>query len=144
MPGIERMANIIDTIVDRDFIADAPPASWRMVLVAAVLLLAALAGVPTAFMPTALCGTCRGRADCGLGFAAAQLAFAHHFWLPLVAPAAALATAMAAVLLFRYWVVDRDGRLVRSAFRHYLAPGDGQTPGRASRALAARRRDARR
>ena len=29
---------------------------------------------------------------------------------------------MASVLLFRYWVVDRDGRLVKSAFRHYLAP----------------------
>jgi adenylate cyclase len=26
------------------------------------------------------------------------------------------------VLLFRYWVVDRDGRRIRTAFRQYLAP----------------------
>ena len=31
-------------------------------------------------------------------------------------------TASATVLLFRYWVVDRDGRRIRTAFRQYLAP----------------------
>jgi len=35
---------------------------------------------------------------------------------------AALATAAATMLLYRYWVVDRVGRRVRSAFCHYLAP----------------------
>jgi adenylate cyclase len=29
---------------------------------------------------------------------------------------------MLAVLLFRYWVVDREGRRVRSTFQHYMAP----------------------
>jgi len=43
-------------------------------------------------------------------------------WLPLVAPMVALATSAATVLLFRYWVVDRDGRRIRMAFRQYLAP----------------------
>ena len=26
------------------------------------------------------------------------------------------------MLLFRYWIVDRVGRRIRSAFSHYLAP----------------------
>jgi adenylate cyclase len=43
-------------------------------------------------------------------------------WLPRVEPVAALASAAATVLLFRYWVVDRVGRRIRSAFSHYLAP----------------------
>ncbi len=54
--------------------------------------------------------------------AVAQLAFAKNVWLPLIGPVAALATAAVTVLLFRYWVVDRVGRRVRSAFCHYLAP----------------------
>ena len=55
-------------------------------------------------------------------FGGAQLAFVHGLWLPLVMPIAALAAATAAVLLFRYGFVDRQQRLVRSAFQHYLAP----------------------
>ena len=53
---------------------------------------------------------------------AAQLTFAQNVWLPLVAPMVALATSAVTVLLFRYWVVDRDGRRIRMAFRQYLAP----------------------
>jgi adenylate cyclase len=120
MPGVERMANIIDTIIGRDFIR-APPASWNIVVTAMILLAAALAGAMTEFLPTrfaALAGATPVAAWAG----AAQLAFAQNVWLPLVAPVVALATGAATVLLFRYWVVDRDGRRIRAAFRQYLAP----------------------
>ena len=120
MPGVERMANIIDTIISRDFIG-APSGSWNIVVTAAILLMAALAGAMTEFLPTrfaALAGATPIAAWAG----AAQLAFAKNVWLPLVAPMAALATAAATVLLFRYWVVDRDSRRIRTAFGQYLAP----------------------
>lgn len=120
IPGVERMANIIDTIVGRDFIAT-PRGSWKIVVTAAILLAAALAGAVTEFLPTrfaALAGVTPIAAWAG----ASQMAFAKNLWLPLVEPAAALATAAAAVLLFRYWVVDREGRSIRAAFRQYLAP----------------------
>src|SRR6185295_4563158 len=52
----------------------------------------------------------------------AQWAFLRGQWLPLAQPVATLAAATLAVLLFRYWVVDRDGRRIRVAFRHYMAP----------------------
>ena len=44
------------------------------------------------------------------------------WWLDLVTPLAGLSAALVAVLLYRYAVVDRTGRRVRTAFRHYLAP----------------------
>jgi adenylate cyclase len=120
MPGIERMANIIDTIIGRDFIG-ASPGSWNIVVTAMILLLAALAGAMTEFLPTRFAAlACATPVAAWAG--AAQLAFAQNVWLPLASPMAALATAAATVLLFRYWVVDRDGRRIRTAFRQYLAP----------------------
>jgi adenylate cyclase len=120
MPGVERMANIIDTIISRNFIG-APSGSWNIVVTAAILLAAALAGAMTEFLPTRVAALA-GAAPIAVWAGVAQLAFAKNLWLPLVEPVAALATAAATVLLFRYWVVDRDGRRIRSAFRQYLAP----------------------
>jgi adenylate cyclase len=120
MPGVERIANIIDTIVSRDFIGTSS-GGWRIVVVAAVLLMAALAGAMTEFLPTRLAALA-GAAPIAAWAATAQLAFAKNIWLPLIEPVAALGTAAATVLLFRYWVVDRVGRRIRSAFCHYLAP----------------------
>ena len=120
LPGVERLANIIDTILARDFIAE-NPAPWPVLVVAAILIAAALTGALMAVLPT------RAAALAGLApilawALAAQFAFIHGLWLPLVEPIAAFAAAGLSVLLFRYWVVDRDGRRIRAAFRHYLAP----------------------
>jgi adenylate cyclase len=120
MPGVERIANIIDTIINRDFIST-PSGGWRIAMTAAVLLVASLTGAMTEFLPTRLAALA-GAAPIAAWAGLAQLAFARNVWLPLIEPVAALATAAATVLLFRYWVVDRVGRRIRSAFCHYLAP----------------------
>jgi adenylate cyclase len=120
MPGVERMANIIDTIINRNFIGE-PSGSWNIVVIAAILLMAVLAGAMTEFLPTRFVALA-GAAPIAAWGGVAQLAFAENVWLPFVAPTAALATAAATVLLFRYWVVDRDSRRIRSAFGQYLAP----------------------
>jgi adenylate cyclase/guanylate cyclase len=83
--------------------------------------MATLAGAMIEFLPTRL-AVLAGAAPIAAWAAAAQLAFANNIWLPLIEPVVALATAAATVLLFRYWVVDRVGRRIRSAFCHYLAP----------------------
>ena len=87
----------------------------------AILSLAALTGGLTEILPTQF-AVLAGAAPLAGWFGAAQWAFVGGLWLPLVGPVSALAAASIGVLLFRYWVVDRDGRLVRSAFRHYLPP----------------------
>ena len=120
MAGVERVANIIDTIISRDFI-NPVSGGWMIVVMAAVLLMAALAGAMTEFLPTRLAALA-GVAPIAVWTAAAQFAFLKDVWLPLVEPVTALATAAATVLLFRYWVVDRVSRRIRSAFCHYLAP----------------------
>ncbi len=120
MTGIERTANIIDTILSRDFISSVS-SGWMIVVIAAVLLIAALAGAMTEFLPTRLAALA-GTAPIAVWAATAQLAFLKNLWLPLIEPVTALATAAATVLLFRYWVVDRAGRRIRRAFCHYLAP----------------------
>jgi adenylate cyclase len=117
---VERMANIIDTIVEHDFITEIR-AEWKLAVAVAILSLAALTGALTEILPTRL-AVLAGAAPLAGWFGAAQWAFVGGLWLPLVGPVSALAAASIGVLLFRYWVVDRDGRLIRSAFRHYLAP----------------------
>jgi adenylate cyclase len=120
LPGTERLANTIDTILRRDLIADSPP-WWTAAALAAVLLLAGATGGVTAVLPTRVAALA-GVVALTAWFAGLQWAFAQGLWLPLVNTTAALMTATLAVLLFRYWVVDREGRHVRAAFRHYLAP----------------------
>ena len=120
MPGAERMANIIDMVISRDFIG-ALTEHWRIVVAAAILAIAALTGAMTEFVPTRFAALV-GIAPIAAWAGAAQLAFARNLWLPLVEPVAAFVTATASVLLFRYWIVDRDARRIRTAFRRYLAP----------------------
>jgi adenylate cyclase len=120
LPGTERMANIINTILQRDWIrTDITSSSF--VVVAAVLALTALAGAIGTRLPIRV-GLFAALLPVAAWCSAAQIAFLHDIWLPLVWPAIALIAAMAAILLFRYWVVDREGHRVMAAFQHYLAP----------------------
>ncbi|HZK89715.1 MAG TPA: adenylate/guanylate cyclase domain-containing protein [Stellaceae bacterium] len=120
LPGTERMANIIDTILHRDWIRTDITAS-SFAVVAAVLLIAALAGAAATRLRTRA-GLVAALIPLVAWCGAAQIAFLQGIWLPLVWPLIALTAAMAAILLFRYWVVDREGRHVMAAFEHYLAP----------------------
>jgi adenylate cyclase len=120
IPGTERLANIVDTILSRDFIRESPP-PWPMIAIGLVAVLAIATGIAGALLPTRLAAL--GGAVPVLGWAAgAQLAFEHGLWLPVVNPVAALAAATAGVVLFRYGFVDRQRRAIHGAFRHYLAP----------------------
>ena len=120
MPGSERMANVIDTIVTGDFIRENPP-PWPEITIAAVLLLAMLTGTGTALLPTRI-AVLASAAPLLAWCVAAQVAFARGLWLPVVNPALALTAAVLTTLLFRYGIVDQQRRRVQSAFRHYLAP----------------------
>jgi adenylate cyclase len=120
IPGTERLAHIVDTILAGDLIRDNPP-PWPRIVIGLIALLAMSAGFAAALLPTPLAAF--GGAVPILGWlAGAQMAFVHGLWLPVVAPGLALAAATAGVLLFRYGFVDRQRRLVQTAFRQYLAP----------------------
>ena len=120
LPGTERMANIIDTILQGDFIRELSDTDM-LGAIGAVLVVAGLTGLATALLPTRI-AVLVCAAPLFLWCAAAQAAFQRGIWLPVAEPLVALGAAVGAVLLFRYWVVDREGRRVRVAFRHYLSP----------------------
>lgn len=118
--GTERLANVVDTILARDFVRDDPP-PWPSLVIGLVAVLAAAIGVAAALLPTRLAAF--GGAVPILSWAAgAQIAFERGLWLPLVGPVASLVAATAAVLFFRYGFVDRERRAINRAFRQYLAP----------------------
>ena len=120
IPGTERLANVVDMILARDFIRDSPP-PWPWIVIGSVALLAMATGVAAALLPSRYAAL--GGAMPLFGWAGgAQLAFVNGLWLPVVLPMAALAAATAGVLLFRYFFVDRQRRQVQTAFRQYLAP----------------------
>lgn len=120
MPGTERMANIIDSLVGGDFIRE-NPAPWPLLTIAAVMLLAVTSGAAIALTPTRI-AVLAAAAPALLWAGGAQLAFNRGLWLPLVNPLLALAAAPLSVLLFRYAFIDLQRRRVHAAFRHYLAP----------------------
>jgi adenylate cyclase len=120
VPGTERMANIVDTILSGDFIREVPP-PWPALVIGIVMALGLLTGGAAAMLPTRFAAL--GGAAPILGWSAGtQIAFEHGLWLPLINPVIALAAATATVLLFRYALVDRQRRGIQGAFRHYLAP----------------------
>ena len=120
IPGTERLANIVDMILSRDFIRDNPP-PWPWIVIGSVALLAVATGIAATLLPSRYAAL--GGAVPLFGWAGGvQLAFMNGLWLPAVIPLAALAAATGGVLLFRYGFVDRQRRRVQTAFRHYLAP----------------------
>ena len=88
IPGTERLANIVDTILAGDFIRENPP-PWPTIVIGLVAVLAIATGLAAALLPTRLAAF--GGAVPILGWAGgAQIAFAHGLWLPLVGPVVAL------------------------------------------------------
>jgi adenylate cyclase len=120
IPGTERLANIVDTILAGDFIREHPP-PWPSIVIGLVAGLAVIAGLAASVLPTRLAAL--GGVIPILGWAGgAQIAFERGLWLPLVGPVLALGAATVGVLLFRYGFVDHQRRVIHRAFRQYLAP----------------------
>jgi len=120
MPGSERMAHIIDSLIQHDFIRE-NPAPWPLATIGLVALLAIAGGFGTAVVPTRLVALPAAAPVLAWG-AGAQAAFVEGLWLSFVNPAISLIAATLTVLLFRYGLVDVQRRRVQAAFRHYLAP----------------------
>ena len=118
LPGSERMADAIATMLDRDFIRELP---LSRALVAGVLLLALASGLATARLPIRA-GVAVGLLPPLVWVLGARVGFGQGWWLPTVQPVAALAAAALSAFLFRYWVTDRERRQIKATFSRYMAP----------------------
>jgi adenylate cyclase len=119
-PGVERMANVVSMMLDRDFITELSE-GWMAFTLGLVLLIAATMGAAMARLNVRW-AIVAAATPLLLWASAAQFAFVCGLWLPAAEPATALAAAALVVLLFRYIVVGREGRYIKSVFGRYLSP----------------------
>lgn len=120
LPGVEFHATVIDSILHRDFIRQPDPGTAGLLPVA-TLLAVGLAAAVASLLPTWFGGIVALLPAAGFAVLA-QAAFNRGFWIPATGALAALVGGGLSVILFRYLMVDREGRRVKSAFRRYLAP----------------------
>jgi adenylate cyclase len=120
LPGIERHATVIDTILRQDFMVrrdDTVPLDLGFLVVGGLIigwlgqrgrLLAPAVGL---------------LAVMGIVLAANLVAFFEFGrWLDLFAPLLALVAVYAIVVLYKYFIGERQERRIRAAFKHYLSP----------------------
>jgi adenylate cyclase len=121
MPGVERHATVVDDVLRQDFVVR------RYDITALVDLgFVVLGGLLIGWLGQ------RGRLlgpSLGLGaLLAAALAtnllafFERGLWLNLFLPLIAAVAIYTAVILYKYFIGDRQERRIRAAFKHYLSP----------------------
>jgi adenylate cyclase len=120
MPGVERHATVIDDVLRQDFVVR------RDVTALLDLGFVVLGGLLIGWLGQ------RGRLlgpSLGLGaILAAVLAtnllafFERGLWLNLFLPLMAAVAIYTAVILYKYFIGDRQERRIRAAFKHYLSP----------------------
>ena len=120
MPGVERHATVIDDVLRQDFVVR------RDVTALLDLGFVVLGGLLIGWLGQ------RGRLlgpSLGLGaILAAVLAtnllafFERGLWLNLFLPLMAAVAIYTVVILYKYFIGDRQERRIRAAFKHYLSP----------------------
>jgi adenylate cyclase len=119
LPGIEWRATVIDDILRQDFVVR-PDA--RVLLDLGFLVLGGLA-IGWLAQRGHLLAPSVGLGAMLAGVLAINLwAFQRGLWFDLFAPLLALLVLYAVVMLYKYFIGDRQERRLRAAFKHYLSP----------------------
>lgn len=119
MPGVEVHATVLDALLRNRFIAD--PFASRGALLALCALAGALVAAALYKMGPMTASASAGGAGLLL-LEIGYLALARgHFRLPVVSPIVAIAGTYAATAAYRFALANRERRLIRRAFQHYVA-----------------------
>jgi adenylate cyclase len=120
MPGVERHATVIDDVLRQDFVVR------RDITALVDLGFVVLGGLLIGWLGQ------RGRLlapSLGLGAILAAVVatnllafFERGLWLNLFLPLMAAVAIYTAVILYKYFIGDRQERRIRAAFKHYLSP----------------------
>jgi len=119
-PGVEIRANVIQNLIDNDFIRR--PLWMFLVDIAVMAVLGILLALllPRLSFNTGLAVTAV-MAVVTLAVTVAGFQYAHH-WLVLVYPLLLLLTLFIASTFYHYFTASRERREVKRAFQHYVAP----------------------
>ncbi len=120
MPGVEVHATIADAILRHGFIRDPVDAVMRLTILC--VLLAGIAAAVTYRLPPGLASAAAFVA-CLLVLAAGYAALEYgDTRLPVVAPIVTIAAAYAAGAAYRFTLNNRERRLIKRAFKNFVAP----------------------
>jgi adenylate cyclase len=120
MPGVEIHASQIDMLLRHRAIAD--PFEGYLAWLSWVVLAGIVAALAS-FALTPQIGLIAFGGSIVLGSGVAYLALAaYHVRLPVVAPLIAAAAVFASTASYRFALGQRERRLIRRAFQHYVAP----------------------
>jgi adenylate cyclase len=116
MPGIQIHASVADSIISNRFIRPAPAGSR----VAAAVGLAIAVGLMSAALPFTI-ATIGALLAASFWTWAALAAFGRGLWLDMTQPIAAIAIALFAGTAYRYFVEERQKRVVKKLFGRYVS-----------------------
>jgi adenylate cyclase len=120
LPGVERLATIVDSLLQREHLrrpTEAPLGEALAIIVAAFAL-----GLAVAHLPVWLSALAALATMAALFAASHFLLVGEGLWFFVVLPMAATVAIYLAAALYRHGLLDRDHRQVRAAFARYLAP----------------------
>jgi len=120
MPGVERLATVVDSIIHDRHLRRPSAAPWLEI---AFMLAAALAlGLAVSRLSLAAAALCAiGLVACVAIGAQAALAGA-GFWIATALPVAGIVLTFSALSLYRYGLLDKERRHIRRVFQRYLTP----------------------
>ncbi|MBL4889663.1 MAG: adenylate/guanylate cyclase domain-containing protein [Candidatus Lindowbacteria bacterium] len=116
-PGVEIHANILDSILSNEFLVP-PHVYTQWLMLSCIVLFVSLASGLTG--PWAGLGI--GGGIVALSTGSSWYAFESGYVLPMAPQLVGGTFAFLGVILFRYIIEEREKRMLRSAFGHYLSP----------------------
>lgn len=120
LPGIERLATIVDSILRDDYLRRPSEAPLGEAL--AIILAAFATGLAVTYLPIAASALATLAILVALFGASHLLLTREGLWFFIVLPEAAVAAIYLLAALYRHGLLDREHRSVRAAFARYLAP----------------------
>ena len=120
MPGVERLAVVVDSILHERHLRRTESAPW--VEGASMLAASLVLGFTMSRLTLAAASLCA--IALAAAFAAwAQIALTRYgLWFASAVPIVAITLSFTALSLYRYGLLDRERRHIRHAFQRYLAP----------------------
>jgi adenylate cyclase len=120
LPGVERLATIVDSILREDYLrrpTEAPLGEALAIVVASFSV-----GLAVAYLPISASALAMLALLAALFAASHLLLTAEGLWFFVVLPEAAVLAVYVLAALYRHGLLDREHRAVRAAFGRYLAP----------------------
>lgn len=120
LPGVDRIANIVDSILRGDTLRR--PTGAPLVEALAIVVGVLAVGLAVAHLPIAGSALAAVAILCALFSAGHFLLVRAGLWFFVVLPGMAMGAAYLVAALYRHLLLDREHRSVRAAFSRYLAP----------------------